>query len=473
MNARQEPAAPDAAAAAAPPRRWYQALADAWNPYRPELASPGGPKPIHIEESHIRKSAARWFLVSMLLFGVWAFYAPLDAGITVKGTVVVYGNRKAVQHPKGGVVQAILTREGATVQQGDILVKMNPLNSEADYTSAELQYINLLANESRLLSERAGQSAITWKPELNRPGDARVVEAKLIQTRFFESRLEDQRGQHNILTEQVAGLQAQAVGLQGLLKEQQSQLEILAAEAKDNRQLAEEGYVPRSRANEVMRALSGLTGSMSSTSAELAKTRTAIASTRLQLMQLRTNYLKDIDAQLSETQKSREGLQSRVESLRFDLTLTELRAPVSGTVVNVKVNTVGGVVQAGQTLMEVVPVGEHLVIEAQVPPHLIDKVRVGLDSDMRFTAFNLTSTPVIPGRVKVIGADKVKSDTAGGEEYYLAQIELTDKGAKLLGSLALQPGMPVDVIIKTGERNFFSYFVKPITDRFAFALKEQ
>jgi protease secretion system membrane fusion protein len=437
------------------------------------MTSSSGLKPIHIEESHIRKSAARWFFVGMILFGIWAAYAPIDAGISVPGTVVVFGNRKAVQHPRGGVVQTILTSEGATVKQGDILVKVNPLNSEADYTGAELQYINLLATESRLLAERSGQNSIAWKPELKRAGDARVLEAKLIQTRFFQSRLEDQRGQQNILTEQVTGLQAQVEGLQGLLKSQQSQLEILTVEAKDNRQLAEEGFVPRSRANEVGRSLSALSGNISGTSAELAKTRAAIAATRLQLLQQRTNYLKEIDGQLSETQKSREGLQSRVESLRFDLSLAELRAPVSGTVVNVKVNTVGGVIQAGQTLMEIVPAGEHLVIEAKVPPNLIDKVRVGLDADMRFSAFNVSTTPVIPGRVKVIGADKIKAEGGGAEEYYLAQIEVSAEGKKLLGSLALQPGMPVDVIVKTGERSFFSYFVKPITDRFARAMKEQ
>ena len=296
----------------------------------------------------------------------------------------------------------------------------------------------------------------------------------MIQTRFFESRLEDQRGQQDIIAEQIAGLQAQAEGLQGQLREQRTQLEILAVEARDNRQLAEEGYVPRSRANEVARNVSSLTASIASTNAQLAQTRTAIASARLQLLQQRTNYMKDIDSQLSETQKSREALQSRVESLRFDLASTELRAPVSGTVVNVKVNTVGGVIQSGQTLMEIVPDAEHLVIEARVPPNLIDKVRVGLAADMRFSAFNLTTTPVIPGRVKVIGADKIKPD--GGspqDEYYLAQIEVTADGGKLLGALVLQPGMPVDVIVKTGERNFLSYFVKPITDRFAIALKEQ
>lgn len=461
---------------AAPRKGWGQLTAEIWNPYRASVVGAGnsGLKPVHIVESRIRKSAARWFFAAMAVFGAWAALAPIDAGISVPGNVVVFGNRKAVQHPKGGVVQTLLTREGATVKQGDVLVKMNPLNTEADFTGTELQYINLLATESRLQAERAGQGGINWKPELNKAGDARVIEAKQIQMRFFQSRAEDQRGQYNILTEQTAGQQAQAQGLEGLLKEQKAQVEILAVESKDNRQLAEEGYVPRSRANEVARNLSSLMGNIASTTAQLAQTRTGIASTKLQLLQLRTNYLKDIDSQLSETQKSREALQTRVESLKFDLNLTELRAPVGGQVVNVKVNTVGGVIQAGQTLMEIVPLGESLVIEGKVPTNLIDKVRIGLEADLRFTAFNQTTTPVIPGRVKVLGADKIKPEGGGGQdEYYLAQIEVTAEGLKKLEGLTLQPGMPVDVIVKTGERSFFSYFVKPVSDRFARALKEQ
>lgn len=458
-----------------PKGRWSSRLADMWNPYQPERLASQGVTPPHIEESGIRKSAVRWLLAAMVLFFVWAFYAPIDQGVSAVGTVVVLGNRKAVQHPKGGVVESILTREGATVKQGDVLVRMNPLDTEADYTSYELQYINLLATESRLLSERAGYGAIAWNPELERRAkaqDGRVSEAKLLQTQFFKSRLEDQRGQQDILKEQVAGLEAQAEGIRQLLKARQSQLELLAQEAKNNRELAEEGYVPRSRANELARNVSELIGNIAASNADLAKTRTAIASTKLQLIQLRTNYLKDIDSQLSDAQKSREALQSKVDSLKFALQLTELRAPVSGTVVNVKIFTAGGVIQPGQTLMEIVPTDERLVIEARIPPIFIDKVKEGLEADLRFTAFNMRTTPVVPGRVIVVGADRIKPD-GSQDEYYLAQVEVTPEGAKMLRSLAVQPGMPVDVIVKTGERSFMDYLAKPITDRFAHALKEQ
>src|SRR5205814_10264671 len=137
-----------------------------------------------------------WLLAVMAVFLVWAFYAPIDAGVSVPGTVTVLGKRKAIQHPRGGVVQAILTREGATVKQGEVLIKMNALNSEADLTQYELQYINLLASESRLLAERAGRDSITWSAQLEKLGaDPRAAEANKIQLQLFRSRLEDQRAQ--------------------------------------------------------------------------------------------------------------------------------------------------------------------------------------------------------------------------------------------------------------------------------------
>lgn len=454
-------------------RRFQAAVNDAWNPYQPDKLAEDELQPIEIVESRIRKSAVRVLLVAVLIFGIWASFAPIDGGVSVPGTTVVQGYRKAVQHPKGGVVDSILVKEGQAVKQGDVLVTMNPLNTEAELTGIELQYINLLATESRLLSERRSDPQIRWNPELeSRADDPRVIEAKALQTQLFRTRQEDLRGQQQILREQVTGLQAQVQGLQGLLKSRNVQMASLAEEAKNNRRLAELGFLPRIRANETERTAAEVTGSIAETNAELAKTRTAIAGTQLQLLQLRTTYFKEIDAQLSDTQKSREALQSKVESLRFERSLARLRAPVSGKIVGVKVHTVGGVIQPADVLMEIVPLEESLIIEAKVPPNLIDKVKVGMEADLRFNAFNRATTPVVPGRVKLVGADRIASPD-GKDDHYLAQAEVTPEGRAIVRSLSLQPGMPVDVVIKTGERSFFSYFLKPITDRMARALKEE
>lgn len=443
-----------------------------WNPYQPERLE-SDLVPPRLEESSIRKSALWWFLAAMAIFMVWAFYAPLDQGVSVNGTVAVLGKRKAVQHPRGGVVESILTREGAKVVQGDVLIRINPLNAASELTTNELHYINLLATESRLLSERMGRSTIEWIVGIQKfHRDRRATEAKELQSQLFRSRQEDMSGQQAILGEQIVGLQAQADGLQGLLSESQRQVFLLSRGAKDTRELAEQGYVPRNSADDIERNLSAVTGNVANTNADLAKTRAAIAGARLQLAQLKTNFLKDIDTQLSDIQKSREALQAKVESLRFDLNLTDIKAPVSGIVVALKANTIGGVINAADVLMEIVPGEESLIIEAQVPPAVIDKVKVGLEADMRFTAYNIRTTPVIPGRVRLVGADR-QTTPGSQDDYYLAHVEVTPAGKKLLASHSVQPGMPVEVIIKTGERTFMEYVLKPLSDRFAKALKEQ
>ena len=446
-----------------------------WNPYDPTRLRPRGEgiDPVVIEESEVRRTFIRVIFIAFLAFAAWATYAPLDGGVVMTGSVIVAGNRKAVQHPSGGVVQEIMVKEGSVVKQGDVVVKINPLNSEANLTTAELQYINLLATESRLMAERLGSSSIQWRAELNNfpKNDTRVAEAKLLQTQLFGSRRNELESQMRIQREQLSGQEAQSRSLVKVMAEKRSQLTLVAQEAKNIGQLAKEGYVPEARANESLRAQSSLESEMANLQADVSRNNAAMASTQLQIAQQRTTFLKDVDNQLSEIQKNREAYLSRMQSLTFDRNLTDVKAPASGTVVGMKVNTVGGVITSGQVLMEIVPEETSLIIEAQVPLTSIDKVSNGLTTDLRFSAFNQRNTPVVPGLVKLVGADKLTAPN-GGAEYYLAQVEVTAEGVALLGEHRIQPGMPVEVIVKTGERTFMSYLLKPLTDRFARSFKE-
>jgi protease secretion system membrane fusion protein len=230
--------------------------------------------------------------------------------------------------------------------------------------------------------------------------------------------------------------------------------------------------VPETKANEARRAQSSLQAELETSASDAERLRTAMSATEMQIAQLRMSANKDIDNQLSEAQKTREALQTRMVSLKFDLNASEVKSPVSGTVIGLKANTVGGVVTAGQVLMEIVPKEARLVIAAKVPLVSIDKLKVGLDADMRFSAFNQRTTPVIPGTVTLVGADKQPAAVPGEGEFYLATVETTPEGLALLGANKIQPGMPVEVIVKTGERSFMTYLIKPLTDRLARSFKE-
>jgi protease secretion system membrane fusion protein len=434
-----------------------------WNPYDPAKLSDKGVEPVVIEESEVRKKGARWFGIAFIAFLGWSVTMPIDSGVPVSGNVVVSGYRKAVQHPTGGVVEGIAVKEGARVRQGDVLIQVNPLNANANLENYQLQYLNLLVSESRLKAERRGAGSITWAPELARLGNApRIAEAKALQVQLFNARRAEYRSQ-------VAGLEAQIGGLRSEIVSSRVQLDSLSEELRNSESLSREGYVPKSQTNTLLRQKAEQEAALARAGAEIAKLQAQIAQTR-------TAYLSDVESQLSEIQKNRDATSTRVSAAAFDRQLAELRAPVTGTVVGLKVFTVGGVIQAGQTLMEVVPEDGSLIVETKIAPQLIDKVSVGLEADMRFLAFNQSTTPVIPGAVKLVGVDLQRAENANDPkappEYYLAQVEVAPEGMQALKDLRVQPGMPVDVIIKTGERTFMSYLLKPLTDKLARAFKD-
>jgi len=405
---------------------WVQS----WNPYHPGAIRKRSLTPVAIQESQANKQIARFILIAFGIFLIWAFFAPLDKGVTTPGTVMVSGYRKLLQHPTGGLIQEIMVKEGDQVKEGDVLIRINPLKAEAELSTAQLQYINALVTEARLQSERRGDKQITWPAELDSIStDAKVEEAKQLQQKLFDTRRKE------FLTE---------------LNSKRTTAAMIGDEYNANAQLAKEGFVSRSQANQLLRTK--------------LEADNAVAS-------MQSAYMKDIDTQLSTIQATRDALKDRFQSVAFDRDLTSLRAPVSGTVMGLKVNTVGGTVPAGQVLAEIVPEKSELIVEAKVPTTLIDQVKVGIPADMRFTAFNVNTTPIIEGKVVLVGADVQPGDGGKAGETYLAKIEATPEGLEKMGDLKILPGMTVDVVFKTGERTFMGYLMKPIRDRLALSFK--
>ena len=390
-------------------------------------------EPVVIEESKIRTKFTRFFFVAFILFAAWAVYAPIDGGVTASGTVVVSGYRKVVQYPLTGVVREILVSEGDEVAEGQTLIRVNPLTLQASLGTIESDLINVLASEARLKAERTN-TKITW-PALftsltNQP---QVEEAKVTQEELFKARRHE-------YTETIRARQAQ---LKSLIKEE-----------KNLGTLAEEGLVPKANA-------------------ELAM-RNRLESENL-INQFVSNYLKQTEVDLAEAQKRRESLQLQLEAAKFDEEKASILSPIAGVILGLKVVTVGGVITGGQILAEVVPKDSKLVVDVKLPANVIDRVKKDAVVDLHFTAFNAATTPTVPGRLIKVGTDRqIPDKTKPGEpefEYYSAQVETTPEGMQMLGKLNIQPGMPVDVVIKTGTRSFLSYMIKPITDRVIWAFK--
>ena len=452
----------------------WQKWVYAWNPYHPDKLKKSPVQPAVVQESHTRKRLMQGMMVFLLIFLGWSAVAPIDAGVHLPGTVKVSGNRKEIKHPSGGVITEILVEEGARVREGDILVRVNPLNTEASLSEAELDYLSSLAEESRLISQRDNLPQIEWSPvvlELKNT-DPRMAEYMKVQQNIFESSNNERSGEVRILQQRLGALRSQLSQMRSVVGLRQEQLKTLSEEATNNRALAAEGFVPQASANNAERQKNDLLASISESVSDLSRVTSEISSTELEILQRQAVFRKELNERLTEVQRRRETMSSKVNSLKFDRSLAEVRAPVAGIVVGMKVNTVGGVIEPAALLMEVLPEGSNLIIEARVPPVLIDKVYRDMPTYLRFTAFNLNTTPVVDGKVKLVGADLLTPDRSDESEYYLAQVETTFEETTKLKGLVVQAGMPVDVIVRNGERTFMSYLVRPIADRFALAFKD-
>lgn len=452
----------------------WQKWVYAWNPYHPDKLKKSPVQPAVVQESHTRKRMMQGMMVFLIIFLGWSAVAPIDAGVHLPGTVKVSGNRKEIKHPSGGVITEILVEEGARVREGDILVRVNPLNTEASLSEAELDYLSSLAEESRLISQRDNLPQIEWSPvvlELKNT-DPRMAEYMKVQQNIFESSNNERSGEVRILQQRLGALRSQLSQMRSVVGLRQEQLKTLSEEATNNRALAAEGFVPQASANNAERQKNDLLASISESVSDLSRVTSEISSTELEILQRQAVFRKELNERLTEVQRRRETMSSKVNSLKFDRSLAEVRAPVAGIVVGMKVNTVGGVIEPAALLMEVLPEGSNLIIEARVPPVLIDKVYRDMPTYLRFTAFNLNTTPVVDGKVKLVGADLLTPDRSDESEYYLAQVETTFEETTKLKGLVVQAGMPVDVIVRNGERTFMSYLVRPIADRFALAFKD-
>ncbi len=408
-----------------------------------------------------------WWLLVLGLGGflAWATLAPLDAAVTSSGSVVVSSSRKLVQPVSGGKVAAILARDGDQVVAGQVLLRLDSTQSRALLDIARGQWLVAMATPARLSAENQGLPAVDFPPALLELGnDARVAEVMELQTRLLESRRQTRSNEMQSLEATLRGLEYQAQGHEAARLAKESQSRMLREELRNQRTLADEGFFPRNRVSEQERLFAGIQGGVAEDSSSVGRTRQAIAEVRARIATRQQEFRKDIESQLSDIQRETSGLESRMRGLEFDLANTEVRAPVSGTVLGASVHTVGGVVSAGTALMELVPKDDPLRVEAQLPVHMVDKVRPGLPVHVLFSALNQASTPHIEGRVVQVSADAL-ADSRQNTNYFKVVVEVTPQGMTQLQHQEIRAGMPAEVFIKTGERTFMSYLLKPLLDR--------
>ncbi|SDG62240.1 HlyD family type I secretion periplasmic adaptor subunit, partial [Thalassobaculum litoreum] len=275
-----------------------------------------------------------------------------------------------------------------------------------------------------------------------------------------------------ILEQRIDQLQDQIDGLEIQRQSRFEQLEIFAQEVVGLRELYEKGYYPRTQVLAVERAMARLKGEAGSDDAEIARARNGVGEARTQIINLKQRFREDAITQLREVQANLADLKERMTVAKDVLRRVEIRAPQSGIAQNVKTHTIGGVVRAGETLLEIAPQGEELLVEARVSPSDIDGVTIGQSAEVRFSALNLRSTPSTFGVVRSVSGDRLTNE-ATGEPYFLARVEVSAEERAKLGDVKLSAGMPAEVLIQTGERTALQYLLKPLTDALARGLTEE
>lgn len=418
----------------------------------------------------------RWgWLLLVFGFGgfmAWATLAPLDAAVSSSGTVVVSGSRKLVQPLTGGKVAEILVRDGAQVQAGQVLVRLDDTTSRAQLSIVQGQWLVAMAMQARLEAEQQGRASIDFPPALLELGeDARVIEVMALQSRLLESRRQLRANELQSMEAALRGLEFQVQGQEAAKYSKESQSRMLREELRNQKSLADDGFFPRNRVSEQERLYASIQGGVAEDLNSAGKTRQAIAEGRARIAARQQEQRKDIESQLSDVQREAATLEARLRGLEFEVRNAEVRAPVSGTVMSLNVHTIGGVVSNGMPLMEIFPKDDVLRIETPLATNLIDKVKPGMDVGILFSALNQATTPRIEGRVVQVAADAA-TDSRQNASYFKLVIEVTPDGMQKLQHQEVKAGMPADVFIKTGERTFMSYLLKPLTDRMHRALIE-
>lgn len=419
----------------------------------------------------IRRVGMTIVLVTFGLFGTWAAFAPLGNAVYGSGVVTVQSYRKTVQHLEGGIVKELRARDGDTVHKGDPLIILDDGQLSSEYESTRNQLITARAKEARLRAERDNLPAI---PALKTDGveSDRAREAIDGEAQVFRSRHDARLGEISVQQERIGQLKQQIIGLNDMIGTKVNLEKSYTREITELKDLLRQGFVDNQRLLEQERKLDMLKSEVADHQSTITKTRLQINETEMQIVQTNQKFSSDVAKDLSDVQAQVFDLQEKASALKDRLSRIVIRAPEDGMVLDMKVHTIGGVVSAGTPLLDIVPESSDLVVEAHVSTNDIDRITLGKLTDVRFSAFNSATTPVIQGEVTRISADRL-TDEKTGEGYYLVRVKITDDGLKRLGDRKLQPGMPAEVLINAGDRTMLQYLLKPARNMFAKSMIEE
>ncbi|HLA33874.1 MAG TPA: HlyD family type I secretion periplasmic adaptor subunit [Rhodocyclaceae bacterium] len=407
------------------------------------------------------------------VFAIWAFMAPIDEGVPASGMVAVESMRKVVSHSTGGAVATVHVNENQFVNAGDTLITLSAKKQRIAFESMMQEYIAALAKLARLRAEQISEDAIVYPNELLQyVEELSRHDILLAQENLFRTRKQALENEEAILRSTLSGSHTQAAGMRQQLGTKMQQANSLRQEIQSVRPLVDEGYAARNQLNEKERQLAELSNVATDLQTRVSRESNTSAEIRLRLLQSKQQFLRDVETQIADAQREVTQLRTRVTDARTDLENMIVRAPVSGQVIALQTQTIGSFVGPGAKILEIVPDQEKLLIDLHIPVNIISSVKPGLHTELRVSAFSDDHSLVIDGQLLSVASDRIEAPPPG-QPYYLARVEVTPNGLAQLHGRQLRQGMPIDAMIKTGERSFINYLLKPILKGYQTALREK
>jgi HlyD family type I secretion membrane fusion protein len=408
------------------------------------------------------------------VFGLWSAIAPLNSAAIAPGRVILDSNKKTIQHLEGGIVDAILVREGQAVNKGDILLRLDETTAKARFELVRKQYLTLKATEARLIAERDDLQEIPFTKDLTdiENSDPTAKESLENQRRLFASRRDSVKGKISIHRQKIAQYKDEIRGLEAQASSSRSQIGYVNEEIESVAQLVASNNAPRSRLLSLQRQKSALDGALGEAIAGISRARQSIGESEIEILNTSNSFLNEVNNEFKETQASLSDIEERIRASEDTFTRINILAPINGKVTDLQVHTIGGVIKPGEKLMDIIPKDDVLIVEAMVQPQDIDVVRDGLEASVRLSAYKARFVPPIKGKVANVSADRF-DDPQRGISYYKARVVVDSDELSHLENVELYPGMPTDVLIVTGERTMLQYLFAPIRDSFSKSFREE
>jgi HlyD family type I secretion membrane fusion protein len=463
----ERPAGPPPAAPAAPAPSQLRAA-------RPAIELPFDPL-LDAKRPRTRGVTIFGLIIMLGFFGgfmIWAVFAPLAEAAVAPGVIKVEGTRRTLAHLEGGIVQESLVRDGTRVEAGQVVMRLDDVQSGATLEGLRAQRFALQAQEARLLAEAERAPLVTFPADLAASTHPRAIEAMTGQIALFEARRSSLLSQVSVMEAREVQQQAAISGAQGQLLSTRRQLQLIVQEEVMRRNLVNQGLARLPELLALQRGLHGLEGQIVDLQGQIDRSQATIQEARNTVRQMTDQRMQEVNTDRRDVAARLADIEERMRAAADVSTRREVLAPEAGTVVNLRTFTIGAAIRSGDPLMDLIPARDQLVAEVNVQPYDIDVVYPGLQAEIRLPAFKQRLVPYLHGHVTFLAAD-VTTDPQTRQSYYRAYIAIDQEQLNRLPSVFLVPGMPVEGHIQTGQRSFWRYMTQPIRDSMARAFLEQ